>query len=298
MQELKAHYTRPVQNITRSDCETLIKLALEEDAPNGDPTSESIFNPEDQAQATVISRENGVLCGKPIIAALIEIYQEIHSCLFEIEFYYNDGDQFSIGDRILHLSGPTRAILRIERILLNFIQYLSGISTSVAKTAAAAGKHLIVDTRKTLPGYRKLVKYAVYCGGGINHRINLSDMILIKDNHIAAAGGVETAITRARQLHPDLPLEIEVETMEDLKKALPLQPDYIMLDNMDAEEIGRAMELIKPFQSDAGPKIEISGGWHPDRLHQLEKLDPLRVSMGFLTGETRLIDFSMEIVEN
>ena len=293
----REHYTAPVNRVNPEDFQELILLAIQEDAPAGDPTSESIFSAEDRAIATVISREPGILCGLPVIETLIQLFLDREGGELHLETHFSDGDRFQAGDRILSIEGTTRALLRIERILLNFLQYLSGISTRVSRTVELAGQHMIVDTRKTLPGYRKLVKYAVFCGGGVNHRITLSDMILIKDNHIAAAGGVEPAIRKAREKNPEIPLEIEVESLKDLQIAIPLKPDYIMLDNMDSNQIGEALRMIEKSEIQPPPRIEISGGWKPERLHLLAHLAPLRVSMGFLTGETRLLDFSLEIIE-
>ncbi len=292
------HYTNPVSQLTYEDCAGLIKLALLEDAPAGDVTSEAIFAPDDRARATIVSREDGVLSGLPLVQHLITIYKEMTGSEIQFHSRFKDGQPIAKGDRILELEGTTRALLRTERIILNFLQYLSGIATRVNDAVKIAGQLKIVDTRKTLPGYRRLAKYAVYCGGGINHRISLSDMILIKDNHVAAAGGIRPAILKSREAHPEVPLEIEVDTLDQLKEALELLPDYVLLDNMDRSMIQEALKMIHAYPEEDRPVIEVSGGWRPSRLHEIEDLGPLQVSMGFLTGETRLLDFSMEIIDS
>ncbi len=296
MSKTKTHYTAPVSNLSRDDCYSLIRLALDEDAPGGDPTSEAIFSVDENGCATVITRESGVLCGISVIRYLLEAYQEISGTTLALEPVINDGQSFSPGDRILVIQGSLRGILRVERIILNFLQYLSGISTTVNEAVQKGSPDLmIVDTRKTLPGYRKLAKYAVYCGGGTNHRIHLSDMILIKDNHIAAAGSISQAIEKTREARPDLPLEVEVDTLEQLREIIDLRPDFILLDNMGRDSIKQALEIISVVPENEQPGIEVSGGWRPDRFSELKDLGPLRVSMSYLTATTRFLDLSLEI---
>ncbi|MCR9141271.1 MAG: carboxylating nicotinate-nucleotide diphosphorylase [bacterium] len=301
----RPHYTSPVGNIIRADCEDLLRAALIEDAPPGwptaDPTTEAIFAAEERARARLIPRESGVLCGVPVIRILNEIFGEMQSDAqqaLQIETRKADGDAFAPGEVLLELEGPLRALLRLERPILNFLQYLSGIATTTAETVRLAGPEVaVLDTRKTLPGYRRLAKYAVYCGGGTNHRIHLSDMAMIKDNHVAAAGGVTAAVNAVRRHNPDLPLNVEVDTLEQLAEVLPLEPDVILLDNMRRERIEQALAQVKAYQEGGGraPFIELSGGWKPDELGQLKGLGRLGVSMGFLTHTTRFLDLSLDI---
>ncbi len=292
----RTHYTTPVSTITRSDCDSLIRLALDEDCPEGDPTSESIFSAETETRARVVANEKGVLCGGKVVEHLTAHFLASTGIFLRTRLLLEDGDRFEKGDVLLEIEGSIRGILRLERIILNFLQYLSGISTSVAEAVAQADDSIqILDTRKTLPGYRKLAKYAVYCGGGTNHRINLSEMALIKDNHVAAAGGVAQAVERVRSSHPTLPLELEVDTLEQLAEALPLKPQMVLLDNMGRQEIARALEMVESLPLQERPEIEVSGGWKPERLHELRGLGELRVSMGSLTTHTRFLDLSMEI---
>lgn len=306
-QDQRPHYTSPVRNIIRADCEGLVRLALEEDAPSGwpvaDPTTEAIFPASERASARLIPREQGVLCGIPVIEVLTEIYGEMQATPenpLRVTARKCDGDSFEPGDVLLELEGSLRALLRLERPILNFLQYLSGIATTVAETVAVAGPEVaVLDTRKTVPGYRRLAKYAVFCGGGTNHRIHLSDMAMIKDNHVAAAGGVRRAVEAVRSQNPDLPLNVEVDTLEQLAEALPLAPDVVLLDNMRRDRIVQALEMIAAHAAGGGhrPFVEVSGGWKPQELHELHGLGPLGVSMGFLTHTTRFLDLSLDIQE-
>ncbi len=297
----RPHYTTPVSEIERSDCETLIRLALEEDSPTGDVTSESIFSESERGFARVSARESGVLCGAKVIAILLDIDAQQSGARVDLHMRLQDGASFGPGETLLELRGPLRNLLRLERPILNFLQYLSGISTVVAAAVAQAGPDIaVLDTRKTLPGYRRLAKYAVYCGGGANHRISLSDMAMIKDNHVAAAGGVREAARRVRASRPATPLEIEIDSFDQLEEALAAEPKAILLDNMDRPALMRAIERIRAAGTGhpgaATPLIEVSGGWTPERLKDLQGLGPLGVSMGFLTHTTRFLDLSLEYV--
>lgn len=296
----RPHFTAPVEKIERSDCETLIRLAIAEDAPVGDPTSESIFPPELTRRAHVVSREAGVLCGAEVARHLLDIYAEITSQRIRLEDCMRDGTVFGAGARIMTLDGPVASILRVERILLNFLQYLSGIATTTgdAVSKAPAGV-FVLDTRKTLPGYRRLAKHAVYLGGGTNHRIHLSEMAMIKDNHVAAAGGIHNAASSIRSKHPELPLEIEIDSIAQIQEALAEAPRVVLLDNMDVAEIEEAARQIGRICAESGapvPVIEVSGGWTPARLHTLDSVGlPVGVSMGYLTHTTRFLDLSLEM---
>lgn len=296
----RPHFTTPVDHINRSDCEALIRLALAEDAPAGDPTSESIFPPELTRKAHVVSREAGVLCGSVLAGHLLDIYAEVTGCRIHLQDCLKDGSSFAAGARLMTLDGSVAGILRVERILLNFLQYLSGIATTTgdAVSRAPAGV-FVLDTRKTLPGYRRLAKYAVYLGGGTNHRIHLSEMAMIKDNHVAAAGGITNAARRIREKFPELPLEIEIDELSQIDEALAAKPRVILLDNMDVAEIEEAAHRISARSAEAGataPVIEVSGGWTPARLHSLSSVGlPVGVSMGYLTHTTRFLDLSLEM---
>jgi len=297
---MRPHFTHPVDKIEKSDCETLIRLALAEDAPAGDPTSEDIFSADRTGGATIVAREPGVLCGITLVGYLIEIFAEITGERISIITSGADGESFERGGVLLKLHGPIAALLRIERIMLNFLQYLCGIATVTADAVRHAPPGVfILDTRKTLPGYRKLAKYAVYTGGGTNHRIHLSEMALIKDNHIAAAGSIAAAARRIREKHPGLPYEIEVDQIAQIPAALAEKPKILLLDNMDVRRIREAVGVILSETKKMGtspPVIEVSGGWTPSRLPELVNIGlPVGVSMGFLTHTTRFLDLSLEM---
>ena len=287
------HYTKPAAELDRSDCETLIRLALSEDSPGGDITSESIFQETDYGRVRVIAGEEGILCGLPVVEFLLEIYLEITGKTVTLRPLFRDGLLFSKGDCLFEMEGTLISLLLLERIVLNFIQYLSGISTVTADAVKSAPENIVViDTRKTLPGYRKLAKYAVFCGGGSNHRMNLSDMALIKDNHLAGCKNVSQAVNSVRKHKPYLPVEVEVENLEQLKSALECRPDVIMLDNMDLPLLKNAFSMIQ--KNDHPPFIEISGSMTPEKLAQLKEFGTVGVSMGYLTHTTRFLDISME----
>lgn len=291
---MKKHYTQPLDHIEASDCNTLIRLAIEEDAPAGDPTSEAIFDPDRTARADLVTREDGVFCGASIAKYLLAEFAAMTGYKIELIPHLGDGQTFRKGDRLLSLSGSLRGILRIERPLLNFVQYLSGISSTVAKAVELAGPNVhVLDTRKTLPGYRRLAKYAVYCGGGANHRIHLSDMAMIKDNHVQAAGSISEAVRRIRAHFPDLPIDLEIDRLDQLEEALAEKPEVLLLDNMNAEQIRQAVERIRAVSTEI--RIELSGGWTPEMLQSVADVGPLGVSMGYITHTTRFLDLSLEI---
>jgi nicotinate-nucleotide pyrophosphorylase (carboxylating) len=294
----RRHYTSPVRELHRADVETLIRLAIAEDAPEGDVTSESIFDKKEVALARIVAREEGVYCGMAISGFLLEIFREVTGYDLMIVQTLHDGDRFHAGDTLLSMNGSLPGILRVERPLLNFVQYLSGIATTTAAAVAKAGPDIaILDTRKTLPGYRRMAKYAVYCGGGTNHRIHLSDMAMIKDNHIEAAGSITLAVQRVRARHPAVPLEIEIDRLDQLEEALSCRPRVLLLDNMDSSQIRYAMEKIQSLPAVERPFIELSGGWRPERFSELAGYgwQGIGVSMGYLTHTTRFLDLSLEI---
>ena len=292
----RQHYTAPVRTVSRADCEQLVRMALAEDMPEGDPTSEAIFDQGAQGKARVVAREPGLLCGLPVVGVLLDIHAEQSGRRILLQAI-PDGTLFEPGSVLAELSGSLRDLLSLERTLLNFLQYLSGIATEVSKAVQLAGDSIaVLDTRKTIPGYRRLAKYAVYCGGGTNHRINLSEMAMIKDNHIAAAGSIEQAVALVRGYRPGIPLEVEVDNLEQLERVLPLQPDVVLLDNMDAAGVAQAMKQIgKSARGHGRLLVEVSGGWTPERLIELHGLGEIGVSMGALTHTTRFLDLSLEV---
>ncbi|HRZ08058.1 MAG TPA: carboxylating nicotinate-nucleotide diphosphorylase, partial [Candidatus Competibacteraceae bacterium] len=228
-----------------------VALALAEDIGGGDLTAALI--PEDaQAEATVISRENAILCG---VAWFDAVFRQLDTRIV-IDWQAADGDRIAPDQRLCTLRGPARTLLTGERTALNFLQLLSGTATLARRYAdAVAGtRATILDTRKTLPGLRLAQKYAVRCGGCRNHRIGLFDAVLIKENHIMATGSIGEAIAVARRLHPDVTVEVEVENLAELAEALTAQPDIVMLDNFDLATMAEAVNI-----TGGRVKLEASG---------------------------------------
>ncbi|HEY4386433.1 MAG TPA: carboxylating nicotinate-nucleotide diphosphorylase, partial [Ktedonobacteraceae bacterium] len=222
----------------------LIQRALAEDGAFADITTLSTVPAEQQAHGSIVTRQEGVVAGLHVAA---ETFQTLDPRI-EIEFLVQDGAMVRRGDLLLRLSGPARSILSAERVALNFLGRLSGIATTTALCVRAveASRARILDTRKTTPGLRSLEKEAVQLGGGQNHRFGLSDGVLIKDNHIKAAGGVAQAVTAARSLAPHLlKVEVECETLDEVREALQADADVILLDNMDAALMRQAVTIIR-----------------------------------------------------
>jgi nicotinate-nucleotide pyrophosphorylase (carboxylating) len=264
-----------------------VRRALAEDIGSGDVTADLL--PADvRAQAVVIAREPGVLAGSAWFDACFRSLDDaVH-----VDWACADGDQFAANATLCSLSGSARALVSGERCALNFLQTLSATATITAQyVAAVRGTHAtILDTRKTLPGLRAAQKYAVRCGGGSNHRIGLFDAILIKENHIAAAGSLAAAVHAARLRHPQLLLEVEVENFAELHEALDAGADRIMLDDFSVDDIRRAVTEV------AGrTPLDVSGGVDLARLPALAATGVDYVSIGALTKHVRAIDLSMRI---
>lgn len=271
----------------------LIARALEEDIGFGDLTTLATVPAEQTIVATIITRQPGVVAGLDIAAA---VFQAVDANL-HIEQWVSDGAKVAANDRLARIEGNARSILTAERTALNFLGRLSGIATlTAACVAAIAGtRAAIIDTRKTTPGLRALEKYAVRMGGGRNHRFALDDGILIKDNHLAAAGGIGVAIARARQHAPHLlKIEVECETLEQVQQALDAEADVILLDNMSIGQQQEAVALIR--QRDARVLIEVSGniGTNPERLAAVAATGVDFISLGALTHSAPNFDVSLE----
>ncbi len=283
-------YTNPISKLEPSDFTNLVSLALEEDMPEKDITSESIFSREQKASATLIAKEAGVLAGTIVVE---ELKRQTGNS-FSYKILKQDSEAFKPKDTLLTLEGSLIVILRIERVLLNFLQYLSGIATEANKISKKYENRLLIfDTRKTLPGYRKLAKYAVYTGGACNHRQNLSDMGLIKDNHVAMSGSILDAVSKLRSNFPNKKVELEIDGLFQLDEALKASPDIILLDNFSLEDTRTAVARIKLEKPNI--RIECSGGITPEKLDSLSEIGSLGVSMGYLTHTTRFLDLSLEI---
>ncbi|MFP3426850.1 carboxylating nicotinate-nucleotide diphosphorylase [Pseudoalteromonas sp. SIMBA_162] len=268
----------------------LVTLALDEDlnyqtAADGDITAQLIPQNE-QASAKVITREDCIFCGKDII---IEVFKQVDPTV-QLSVLVNDGDVVTANSTLFTAKGSARAILTAERTALNFVQTLSGTATTTAhyvKELSGTTTQLL-DTRKTIPGLRALQKYAVKCGGGANHRIGLFDAFLIKENHIAACGGIEKAVAQAKLNHPSKPVEVEVESLQELKQAIDAGADIIMLDNFSVEQIKQAVIL-----TNKRAKLEVSGNMTLATLKTYSQAGVDFISSGALTKNLQSIDLSM-----
>lgn len=268
----------------------LVKLALDEDlnyqsANDGDITAQLIPESE-QANAKVITREDCVFCGKDII---LEVFKQVDESV-KVDVLVNDGDTVAANSTLFTASGSARAILTAERTALNFVQTLSGTATTTAhyvKELVGTTTQLL-DTRKTIPGLRALQKYAVKCGGGANHRIGLFDAFLIKENHIAACGGIDKAVAQAKLNHPSKPVEVEVESLNELEQAIDAGADIIMLDNFSVEQIQQAVVI-----TDKRAKLEVSGNMTLETLKTYSQAGVDFISSGALTKNLQSIDLSM-----
>ena len=268
---------------------TNVSAALQEDLGSGDKTAELV--PESTtASAIIICRESMTLAGQPWVD---EVYRQLDSDV-EIQWFANDGDDLAADEEICVLSGAARSLLSGERTALNFLQTLSATATITSRyvNAVADFKASILDTRKTIPGLRLAQKYAVRCGGGNNHRVGLFDAILIKENHIASAGGVEIAIRTAKEQHSNLPIEIEVESVTELQAALRTGADRLLLDNFDIEDLQRAVE-VNHKEGNPPAELEASGGLTLEKIVKVAETGVDYISVGALTKNVDAIDLSM-----
>jgi len=267
----------------------LIDLAIAEDIGSGDITTDSLVAPDLDGRAVVLAKEPLVLAG---LQTARQVFTRFDNHIV-FETAQKDGDEIQAGEIFIKLAGRLAALLKAERIALNFLQHLCGIATHVRAYMAEVGDSpvRVVDTRKTTPGWRILEKYAVRVGGAANHRMGLYDGVLIKDNHIAACGGVKPAIDRARQdISHLIKIEVEVSTLEEAKQALAAKADVIMLDNMNLKEIRQAVDLIGQ-----NALVEVSGNVTMDRLKALAETGVDLISIGALTHAARAVDISMRI---
>ncbi|MDY6934599.1 MAG: carboxylating nicotinate-nucleotide diphosphorylase [Spirochaetota bacterium] len=268
----------------------LIILALKEDIGNGDITSCAIFQRRDISTAIIYAKEDSIFCGGEVVNC---VYNEIDPNL-KISIQIKDGSLISKDEMAIEIDGNTKSILMGERLALNFIGRMSGIATKVhrvCKTLEGTDVKLF-DTRKTLPGFRLLDKYSVKMGGGHNHRLGLYDMVMIKDNHIKAAGSIQEAVNRVRAAHGNkYKIEVESKTLMEVEEAVESGVDVIMLDNMNPELMQRSIELI-----DGRSKIEISGNIDEVKIRKIRNLKIDYISMGALTHSVRSMDYSMKFL--
>ena len=266
----------------------LIKRAISEDLDGGvDITSMATLSADAKVSAQFVSRKDGVVAGIDMaIATLSEVGVTDATALVK------DGDHIKSGTVLIKVSGNARGILLAERTALNFLGHLSGIATLTSQwvKTVAGTKTQIRDTRKTTPGMRTIEKYAVRMGGGTNHRMNLSDAALIKDNHIAAAGGVVTAFAQVRSAFPEAEIEIEVDTLEQLREVISQKPDLVLLDNMSPEQCAQAVALVK-----GAFKLEASGGITIENARAYAEAGVDYIAVGALTHSAPNFDIGLDM---
>ena len=265
-----------------------IRMALREDMPNGDVTALAVVPEGCTASVDLVCKQEGVIAGLSVFSRAFELLDP-SVC---IEFHVLDGDEVGVGQHLATLRGDARALLSGERTALNYLQRMSGIATYTRSVSRAfeGTKTRLLDTRKTAPGMRCFEKYAVRVGGGMSHRFDLSGGVMLKDNHIAAAGGITQAVAAAKERAPFVfRVEVEVETLEQVREALEAGADVIMLDNMSIEQMAKALAII-----DGKAKVECSGNVTLERAKDLARLGVDYVSCGALTHSAGILDLSMK----
>jgi len=275
-----------------------LRRALNEDIGTGDVTTNCCVEETAKSKGSFYMKEPGIICGLNVAARVFELLDDT----VRVDMLVSDGDTVSTGDVVAEISGPSRAILTGERVALNLLQHMSGVATRTAEAALEVSgmKTLIKDTRKTTPGMRALEKYAVKCGGGSNHRFNLADGALIKDNHIRAAGGIENAVRRMRETarehnsplredHTPMLIEVETESLGQVGQALSAGADIIMLDNMSVEMMAQAVKLIN-----GRALTEASGNMGERDLRAIAETGVDFISIGALTHSVKALDISLK----
>lgn len=271
--------------------DNLIKTALLEDINYIDVTTDYLIDEEQEGAAQFLAKADGILCGLDVALRVFELLQPD----FKAEVFKKDGDVLKKGDIIAKVYGKTRTILKGERTALNLIQHMSGIATATneAVKLVEGTKASIVDTRKTLPGMRPLQKYAVTVGGGKNHRYNLSDAAMLKDNHVDAGGGITNAVKKLKsKLGHMTKVELEVRTLDELREALSVDVDVIMLDNMSNEMMAEAVKI-----TDGKAILEASGGITAETLRSVAETGVDIISIGALTHSVKAFDISLKILK-
>jgi nicotinate-nucleotide pyrophosphorylase (carboxylating) len=267
-----------------------VETALREDIGAGDVTARLV--PANQhAHGRVVTRESAVLCGQ---AWVNETFRQLDASI-RLNWLVKDGERISAGQKLFEIEGPARPILTGERTALNFLQLLSAVATEARRYAdAVAGTDsIVIDTRKTLPGLRTAQKYAVVCGGASNHRIGLFDMVLIKENHVAAAGSISAAIAAARRTAPGVKVEVEVESLQELDEALAADPDIVLIDDFTHADMRTAVARVR--QRGSRVKLEASGSVTLTTVRDIADTGVDYISVGALTKHIRAIDLSMRL---
>lgn len=266
-----------------------VKFALREDVGDGDVTGQ-LIDPAITIDASIVTREGMTMAGQPWVD---EVCRQVDSSI-ELHWHCSDGDTVEANAPLCDLKGPARSILTAERTALNFLQLLSATATTTSiYVAATAGTSCrLLDTRKTIPGLRLAQKYAVRCGGGHNHRVGLYDAILIKENHILSAGGIAAAIAAARNLHASMPVEVEVESLDELREALAAKADRMLLDNFSLDLLEQAV-AINRSEGDPAAELEASGGLTLAEIAAVAATGVDYISVGALTKNVSAVDLSM-----
>ena len=267
------------------------KFALSEDVGDGDVTGQ-LIDPAKTIDASIVTRERMTMAGQPWVD---EVCHQVDPAI-ELRWHCRDGDSVEANTLLCDLEGPARSILTAERTALNFLQLLSATATTTSHyVAAAAGTNCrLLDTRKTIPGLRLAQKYAVRCGGGHNHRVGLYDAILIKENHILSAGGIAAAVAAARDMHATMPVEVEVESLDELRQALTAKADRMLLDNFPLDLLGQAV-TINRSEGDPPAELEASGGMTLDEIAAVAATGVDYISVGALTKNISAVDLSMRV---
>jgi nicotinate-nucleotide pyrophosphorylase (carboxylating) len=266
-----------------------VKFALREDVGDGDVTGQ-LIDPAKTIDASIVTRERMTMAGQPWVD---EVCRQVDSSI-ELHWHCSDGDTVEANTLLCDLKGPARSILTAERTALNFLQLLSATATTTSiYVAATAGTSCrLLDTRKTIPGLRLAQKYAVRCGGGHNHRVGLYDAILIKENHILSAGGIAAAVAAARDLHGSMPVEVEVESLDELREALAAKADRMLLDNFSLDLLEQAV-AINRSEGDPAAELEASGGMTLAEIAAVAATGVDYISVGALTKNVSAVDLSM-----
>ena len=273
----------------KEQIDNLVKVALDEDIGCGDITTRSIVSPTDIYEAEILVRNNMVLCGLEILKA---VFSTLDPSVNYSNDFFSDGDNIKLGTTILKIKGRGVALLEGERVALNILQRLCGIASLTRKCVERANPVQILDTRKTTPGLRVFEKYAVYFGGGQNHRFGLYDAVLIKDNHIKASGGIIQAVKEVKKNNKTgIQIEVEATTIAEVKDAIEVKSDIIMLDNMSIKKIEESIQLIG-----GRSRIEVSGTITMDQLEALSKINIDYISIGALTHSSKAADISMNFI--
>ncbi|MCX7872300.1 MAG: carboxylating nicotinate-nucleotide diphosphorylase [Verrucomicrobiae bacterium] len=275
--------------------ERIVEIALAEDIGRGDVTTMATVPADSFSKALIVARENLSLCGLSVAEAVFKKVDET----IKLTPLKHDGEQVLANSSIAVVEGRTMGLLTAERVALNFLQRLSGVATATGKfvEAVKGTKAKILDTRKTTPGLRKLEKYAVCCGGGVNHRIGLYDQILIKDNHLAALKNelpnpIAAAVKRSRERFPSLIVEVEADTLEQVAQAVEANADIILLDNMGVEQIREAVRIVN-----GRCKLEVSGGVNLSTVRAFAETGVDYISVGSITHSARAVDIALDFVE-